>query len=119
MPLKYLFILPLLLVVFSSQVNASGTVNFTTKMPPEFEFCGKKVGRGTPEYDALFNWFNNNTMGWYESDLPYELGLTYMAQTMRVNLTDNKVIVSYAGATSVGQLVRAAKTSGFSRLCNK
>ena len=112
--LLILFI-PLLL---SFQTQASGTINFTTIMPDAFEFCGKEIGRADPEYKALWNWFNNNTTGWYESTRQYELETVYMAKTMRVNMTDNKVIVSYAASGVGAQHVRAAKTAAFSKLCN-
>lgn len=104
---------------YASASFASGTMNFTTMMPDEFEFCGKKVARGSVEYETLWNWFSNNTTGWYESTAPFELELVYNSQTMRVNLTKTRVIVNYAGAGSVGQLVKASKTAGFSTLCDK
>lgn len=117
------FIIVLLLassaLLHSVHASASGTINFTEIMPPEFEFCGQKVARGSTEYDALWGWFNNNTTGWYESKRQYELKLVYTSPTMRVNLTKTRVIVSYAGAGSVGQVVKASKTAGFSRLCNQ
>ena len=104
---------------YASATLASGTMNFTTMMPEEFQFCGKKVARGSAEYETLWNWFSNNTTGWYESGAEFELELVYESPTMRVNLTKTRVIVSYAGAGSVGQLVKAAKTSGFKTLCNQ
>lgn len=112
------FLLASSALVHSASALASGTINFTEIMPPEFEFCGKKVARGSTEYDALWGWFNNNTTGWYESKRQYELDLVYTSATMRVNLKKTRVIVSYAGAGSVGQVVKAAKTAGFNRLCN-
>lgn len=106
-------------LIHSAIASASGTMNFTDIMPPEFEFCGKPVARGSVEYEALWDWFSNNTTGWYESKREYDLKLVYTSPTMRVNLTKTRVIVSYAGAGSVGQVVKAAKTAGFTRLCNK
>lgn len=106
-------------LLHSAYASAYGTINFTDIMPPEFEFCGKQVARGSTEYDALWGWFNNNTTGWYESKREYELKLVYTSATMRVNLTKTRVIVSYAGAGSVGQVVKAAKTAGFNRLCKQ
>lgn len=101
-----------------SSKSLAQTFNFTSMMPPEFEFCGKKIGLDSPEYKSLFDWFNNNTTGWYESRRNYVPELLFEAPTMIVNMTDNKVIVRFAGAGSAGQLVKAAKTSGFTRLCN-
>jgi hypothetical protein len=98
--------------------SVAQTFNFTTMMPPEFKFCEKTIGMDSPEYKSLYDWFNNNTTGWYESRRNYEPELIFESATMLINMTDNKVIVRYAGAGTAGQLIKAAKTSSFAKLCN-
>jgi len=117
--IKLGFIFFTIAMLLGAQVQASHTVNFTSLMPPEFGFCGKKIGLDSEEYKSLYNWFNNNTTGWYESDADFELKIVFESATMRVNFLKNKVVVNSPSAGSTGQLVRAAKTAGFSRLCNK
>ena len=111
------FIALFIFLLYGAKASAGQVINFTEIMPDEFEFCGEKIGPDTEAYKSLYNWFNDNTMGWYGTTRKYDLDLVFMASTMRVNMTHNKVIVSYA-ASGVGlQHVKAAKTSGFKYLC--
>lgn len=119
MRIKIRFVVFVMTMLWGAQALASHTVNFTSIMPTEFGFCGKKIGLDSVEYKSLYNWFNNNTTGWYESTVDFELDVVFESETMRVNFLKNKVIVNSPSAGSTGQLVRAAKTAGFSRLCNK
>lgn len=71
-------------------------INFSTKLPTEFNYCSKTINASDQEYIDLKNWLEWNQYGWTNFVAITEIEpITYISKNISINISDYGVAITY------------------------
>lgn len=78
-------------------------------IPPELEFCGKKISKGAQEYDELLKVLTAHKGGWNASFTSFVPTQVYFSPAFKVNIVGKQVVVSYKIDEGYPQFIKLIK----------
>jgi len=94
-------------------------INFSAKLPTEFNYCSKVINASDQEYIDLKNWLEWNQYGWTNSIAITEIEpITYTSENISINISDYKIAIGYISENGSSSYV-IKETPSLLKQCDK
>jgi hypothetical protein len=95
-----LLLLTSILVMAAIYWQRSQNFDFSQIMPKQLMHCDQLITVNDPSYISLYNWFENNSVGWHSTLVSYVPRHTFSNKHFHVNVMESRVVVNYSDGKS-------------------